>query len=211
MYDKEITEYKVNNPNHKLDTPIGIGSSTQIAILLYDILHIKSPDKKNPRGTGVEILSKIDNPIAQAVLDYREIQKLLSTYIDKLPDCVNPKDGRIHCSFNQYGADTGRMSSSDPNLQNIPSRNHDIRKMFIATKDEKWVEESSSSFVVSLWDEVKTVDGWKYADNVCQGDRLQVMEDNKLIEVIVDKIDKLIDRNEVIYYYKATNKINGKI
>lgn len=211
MYDKEITEYKVKNPNHKLDTPIGIGSSTQIAILLYDILHIESPDKKNPRGTGVEILSKIDNPIAQAVLDYREIQKLLSTYIDKLPDCVNPKDGRIHCSFNQYGADTGRMSSSDPNLQNIPSHNKDIRKMFTATKDEKWVEESGSSFVVSLWDEVKTVDGWKYADNVCQGDKLQVMEDNKLIEVIVDKIDKLIDRNEVIYYYKATNKINSKI
>lgn len=133
MYDKEITEYKVKNPNHKLDTPIGIGSSTQIAILLYDVLGIESPDKKNPRGTGVDILSKIDNPIAQAVLDYREIQKLLSTYIDKLPDCVNPKDGRIHCSFNQYGADTGRFSSSDPNLQNIPSHNKDIRKMFVAS------------------------------------------------------------------------------
>ena len=61
------------------------------------------------------------------------MSKLVSTYIDKLPNCVNPKDGRIHCSFNQYGADTGRFSSSDPNLQNIPSHNKDIRKMFVAS------------------------------------------------------------------------------
>ena len=61
------------------------------------------------------------------------MSKLVTTYIEKLPNCVNPKDGRIHCSFNQYGADTGRFSSSDPNLQNIPSHNKDIRKMFVAS------------------------------------------------------------------------------
>ena len=133
MYDKEIEEYKRKNINHKLDTPINIGSPTQIAILLYDILKIEPPDAKSPRGTGEAILQKIDNPIAKAILDFREMSKLVSTYIDKLPNCVNPKDGRIHCSFNQYGADTGRFSSSDPNLQNIPSRNHDIRKMFVAS------------------------------------------------------------------------------
>ena len=65
-------------------------------------------------------------------MQYRETAKLLTTYIDKLPNCVNPNDGRIHCKFNQYGAVTGRMSSSDPNLQNIPSHNKDIRKMFVA-------------------------------------------------------------------------------
>ena len=132
-FKDKIENYRHINPNNKLDTPINIGSSTQIAILLYDILKIEPPDKKNPRGTGVEILSKIDNPIAKAVLGYREVQKLISTYIDKLPECVNPNDGRIHCNFNQYGADTGRFSSNDPNLQNIPSHNKDIRKMFKAT------------------------------------------------------------------------------
>lgn len=132
-YRKEIDAYKAANPNHKLDNPLNIGSPTQLAILLYDILKVGAVDKKNPRGTGVEILNKIDNPICKAVLEYRGIQKLISTYIDKLPECVNPNDGRIHCSFNQYGADTGRMSSSDPNLQNIPSHNKDIRKMFIAS------------------------------------------------------------------------------
>ena len=128
-YQDKIETYK----DTKLDNPINIASSTQIAILLYDILKLESPDKRNPRGTGVEILSKIDNPICKAILDYREVAKLLSTYIDKLPECINPNDGRIHCKFNQIGADTGRMSSSDPNLQNIPSHNKDIRKMFIAS------------------------------------------------------------------------------
>ena len=133
VYNEEIEAYKKQNINHKLDTSINIGSPTQIAILLYDILQIEPPDPKSPRGTGEAILQKIDNPIAKAILDYREMSKLVSTYIDKLPNCVNPKDGRIHCSFNQYGADTGRFSSSDPNLQNIPSHNKDIRKMFVAS------------------------------------------------------------------------------
>ena len=136
-YDAEIEAYKKANVNHKLDTPINIGSPTQIAILLYDIMKVEPPDPKSPRGTGEAILQKIDSPITKAILDYREMSKLVSTYIDKLPGCVNPKDGRIHCNFNQYGADTGRMSSSDPNLQNIPSHNKDIRKMFVATNEEK--------------------------------------------------------------------------
>lgn len=137
MYDKEIAEYKSTNINSKLEDPINIGSPTQIAILLYDIMKLPLPvdkkTKKESRGTGEKILTDMKNPICDAILSYREMDKLVNTYIDKLPDCVNPNDGRIHCKFNQYGADTGRMSSSDPNLQNIPSHNKDIRKMFKAT------------------------------------------------------------------------------
>lgn len=133
QYEDKIAEYRTKHLSCKLDNPINIGSSTQIAILLYDIIGVEPPEPKQPRGTGVGILQKIDNPICKAVLEYREVTKLLSTYIDKLPECVNPQDGRIHCSFNQYGADTGRFSSSDPNLQNIPSHNKDIRQMFIAS------------------------------------------------------------------------------
>jgi len=133
-YSSQIETYRIKNPGNKLGNPINIGSSTQIAILLYDILKIDPPDPKNARGTGEDILSKIDNPIAECILAYRGLDKLIGTYIDKLPNCVNPNDGRIHCKFNQYGADTGRFSSSDPNLQNIPSHNKDIRKMFKATE-----------------------------------------------------------------------------
>lgn len=132
-YDTKIESYRRKHPGCKLDNPINIGSSSQLAILLYDILKVPLVDKRTPRGTGEAILSKIDNPICKAILDYRGTSKLLSTYIDKLPECVNKKDNRIHCKFNQYGAKTGRFSSSDPNLQNIPSHNKDIRKMFVAS------------------------------------------------------------------------------
>lgn len=133
LYKDKIESYKAINPNHKLSDPILISSTTQLAILLYDILKIEPVDDKSPRGTGDEILRKIDNPLTTAIQEYRKVDKLLSTYIDKLPDCIDPNTGRIHCSLNQYGAKTGRMSSENPNLQNIPSHNKDIRKMFIAS------------------------------------------------------------------------------
>ena len=102
--------------------------------MLYDVLKIKPVDKEKPRGTGEEVLTKIDHPVAKAILEYRGIAKLLSTYIDKMPTIVNPKTRRIHASFNQIGADTGRFSSSDPNMQNIPSHNDEIRQMFRASE-----------------------------------------------------------------------------
>lgn len=128
-YAEDIGMYQ----GDKLDYPINIGSPTQLAILFYDILGYQVVDSKSPRGTGVDILKKWNTPLTNAILEYRAIDKLIGTYIDKLPECVNPNDGRIHASFNQYGADTGRMSSDRPNLQNIPSHNKDIRKMFVAS------------------------------------------------------------------------------
>lgn len=133
IYKDEINSYKKQHPNHKLSDPISVSSPTQLAILFYDILKIPPVDNDSPRGTGGEILEKIDNPLCKAILDYRATEKLLSTYIDKLPECVK-EDGRIHCSLNQYGAKTGRMSSDNPNMQNIPSHNKDIRKMFVASE-----------------------------------------------------------------------------
>ena len=130
-YKRDIDDYRATKG--KLDDPLNIDSPTQLSILFYDILKITPPDQKNPRGTGSDILQAMDNDLADCVLQYRGVEKLLSTYIDKLPECTLD-DGRIHCNFNQYGAKTGRMSSSDPNLQNIPSHNKDIRKMFVASK-----------------------------------------------------------------------------
>lgn len=119
---------------------INVGSPTQLAIVMYDVLGLKSPDRNKPRGTGEDILegiaSKVTDPTIKElfnhILDYRGHKKLLSTYIDKMPAIVKEKTGRLHGSFNQYGAKTGRFSSSDPNLQNIPSRGAGkvIRKMF---------------------------------------------------------------------------------
>ena len=127
----EITYAK--SKNEQLENPIAVTSPTQLAILLYDILKIGVIDKKTPRGTGEPILEKLDLPIAKVILKKRGIEKLIGTYIDKLPECLNPKTGRLHPSFKQIGADTGRFSSNDPNVQNIPSHAKDIRKIFTAS------------------------------------------------------------------------------
>ena len=123
--------------SNKLEDPINVASVQQLQILLYDILglplYYDKKKRKETRSTSKDALSKLDNPVAKAILEYREFATLVDVFIDKLPECVNPNDGRIHCKFNQYGADTGRFSSQDPNLQNIPSHNKDIRKMFKAT------------------------------------------------------------------------------
>ena len=137
MYSDEIKEYRNRmGINCKLDNPINIKSSTQLSILLYDIMGCEIPidkkTKKEIRTTNEAALQSMDNPVAKAVLEYREFSTIVDTFIDKLPDCVS-NDGRIHCSFNQYGARTGRFSSENPNMQNIPSHNKEIRKMFVAS------------------------------------------------------------------------------
>lgn len=140
-YNDKIEAYRKANPNNKLSSMINIASSTQIAILIYDILGEKSVPRQPARGTGEEVLKAINNEFCKAILEYREVAKLISTYIDKMENVINPNDGKVHCVFNQYGAATGRFSSQDPNMQNIPSHNKDIRKMFVA--DDGYVLMSS--------------------------------------------------------------------
>lgn len=183
MYKDEINAYRLSHvDNCKLSDPVSVSSPTQLAILFYDILKIEPPDPKTPRGTGSDILKQIDNPLCKAILDYRATEKLLSTYIDKLPECVL-KDGRVHCSFNQYGAKTGRMSSDSPNLQNIPSKNHDIRKAFVATTKEYNIEQASANiFIVNRYTEIETSNGWKYSDELVEGDLL-VVGNNESVKV----------------------------
>ena len=136
QYQSLIDKYLIDHPDAKLDSPISITSPKQLAILLYDILKIKPTDPENPRGTGEPELSKMDHPLAKPLLEFREFSKLVTTYIDKLPNDANPKTHKIHANFNQIGVEdrtvvTGRFSSSDPNLQNIPSHDKKIRPMFI--------------------------------------------------------------------------------
>ena len=119
--------------NTKLQDPINFNSNDQLAILLYDIIGAINTDKEKPRGVGEDALKKIDLPLTNAILEYRSVNKLLSTYIEAIPKKIEPYDGRLHAQFNQNGADTGRFSSSDPNLQNIPT-SAGIRCMFKASE-----------------------------------------------------------------------------
>ncbi|MEZ4885629.1 MAG: DNA polymerase I [Chitinophagales bacterium] len=121
-----------------------IDSPTQLGKILFDRMKIPYKGKKTKTGkysTNEQTLTDLegDHPIIANILNYRELVKLKSTYIDALPQLVNPKTGRIHSSFNQAVAATGRLSSANPNLQNIPirtERGRQIRKAFIPRTDD---------------------------------------------------------------------------
>ena len=116
-----------------------IGSPKQVGDILFGKLQIMDKPKKTKTGqyvTSEEVLQSLEakHPVVRNILNYRGMKKLLSTYIDALPKLINPRTGHIHTSFNQAQTATGRLSSSDPNLQNIPVRTDDgkeIRKCFI--------------------------------------------------------------------------------
>ncbi len=116
-----------------------LASPKQLGEILFVKLELDPKAKKTKTGqfaTGEEVLSRMagEHEIARAILDYRQMVKLKSTYVDALPTMINPKTGRIHTTYNQFVAATGRLSSINPNLQNIPirtERGREIRKAFV--------------------------------------------------------------------------------
>lgn len=138
IFNKRMNEYEQKIYQEAGET-FNISSPRQVGDILFGKMQILDKPKKTRTGqyvTSEEVLQslKSKNPIVQNILDYRGIKKLLSTYVDALPKLINSKTGHIHTSFNQALTATGRLSSSDPNLQNIPVRTDDgkeIRKCFI--------------------------------------------------------------------------------
>jgi len=121
-----------------------LASPKQLGDVLFDKLKIPYPGRKTKTGqysTDEDTLNKLshESKIVEKILDYRELTKLKSTYVDALPALINPRTGRVHTDFNQAIAATGRLSSNNPNLQNIPirtDRGREIRKAFIPRDDE---------------------------------------------------------------------------
>jgi DNA polymerase-1 len=125
IYDNVGHQFNINSPQ-------------QLSAILFDELKL-TPARKTKGGysTGAAVLEELlgVHPIIELILDYRQLSKIKSTYIDALPSLVNPKTGRVHTSFNQTRTATGRLSSSEPNLQNIPVRGElgkEVRQAFIA-------------------------------------------------------------------------------
>ena len=119
-----------------------VNSPTQLAEILFDKLNLQPNarrGKAKARSTAADILEELSaqHPLPAKIIEYREIAKLKSTYVDALPKLIHPETGRLHTSFSQTGTATGRLSSSDPNLQNIPIRSElgrEIRAAFVAEK-----------------------------------------------------------------------------
>ncbi|SHH37946.1 DNA polymerase I [Thermosipho atlanticus] len=123
-----------------------LNSSKQVAHILFEKLNIPTVKKTNKGSfsTDAEVLEILSGEyeIAKLILEYRKLQKLKSTYLDTLPKEINPKTGRIHSSFHQTGTATGRLSSSEPNLQNLPTRSEEgkeIRKAIRPQFDDWWI------------------------------------------------------------------------
>lgn len=119
-----------------------LNSTQQLSKVLFETLKLEPPDrrKKTTSGhfsTSAGVLEELrdQHPVVEKILEYRELAKLKSTYVDALPQQINPRTGRVHTSYNQTGSVTGRLASSDPNLQNIPTRTETgrlVRNAFIA-------------------------------------------------------------------------------
>lgn len=134
----DIAKAEENIYNHA-GVKFNIGSPKQLGEILFDHMKIDTGQKKTKTGqyaTGEDVLAKLrsKHQIVEDILAYRELTKLKSTYVDSLPSLINPRTGRLHTSFNQALVVTGRLSSNNPNLQNIPiktDRGREIRKAFI--------------------------------------------------------------------------------
>jgi len=147
IYSEELSEYigeTEKNIHEMAEEKFNIASPKQLGGILFEKLKISDKPKKTKTGqyaTGEDILVRLSarHPIIDKILEYRSLTKLKSTYVDALPSLVNPRDGRIHTSYNQAVAATGRLSSNNPNLQNIPIRTEkgrEIRKAFIPRNEE---------------------------------------------------------------------------
>ncbi len=147
VFSKDL-EVDIKNLEEKIYELAGvkfnIASPKQLGEVLFDKLQLDPKAKKTKTGqyqTGEDVLTALSHksPIVQFILDFRSLQKLKSTYVDALPEMINHKTGRVHTSYNQAVASTGRLSSNNPNLQNIPiktERGREVRKAFIPKDDE---------------------------------------------------------------------------
>ena len=139
MHKTEIELYE------SIGHTVNINSPQQLSDLLFNELGLpKTRRTKTGYSTDANALEGMKglHPVVDKILDYRQISKLKSTYVDTLPELINPATGRIHTSYNQVGSATGRMSSSDPNLQNIPIRTEvgrRVRSAFIAEGAPDWI------------------------------------------------------------------------
>lgn len=167
IVEKEIQDYA--------GTKFNVSSPKQVGEILFEYLKITEKPKKTKTGqyaTGEDVLSKLEklHPIVSKILDYRELVKLKSTYVDTLPELISKRTNHIHTSFNQVVAVTGRLSSDNPNLQNIPirtERGRQIRKAFIPRNSDHVLLSADYSQI-----ELRIVASISGDPNMCEAFRL---------------------------------------
>ena len=173
-----------------------IASPKQLGAVLFEKLKLIDKPKKTKTGqyaTGEEILAGLANehPIASKILDFRELQKLKSTYVDALPALISKKDGRIHTSYNQAVAATGRLSSTNPNLQNIPIRTakgREIRKAFIP-RDKDFILMSADYSQIELRIMAAFAKDESMIEAFKNGRDIHAATASKIFKVLIEDVD----------------------
>ena len=173
-----------------------IQSPKQVGVLLFEKLQLSDKAKKTKTGqyvTNEEVLEHLraKHPIVDKILLYRGKRKLLSTYIEALPKLINPRTGRIHTSFNQTITATGRLSSSNPNLQNIPVRSADgkeIRKAFVPAPGEEFFSADYSQIELRIMAHLSGDDG--LIDDFLQGHDIHAATAAKIFHKSMDEVTR---------------------
>lgn len=173
--------------------PFNLSSTKQLQTILFEKQGIK-PTKKTPGGapsTSEEVLAELalDYPLPKVILEHRGLSKLKSTYTDKLPLMINPITGRVHTSYHQAVTATGRLSSTDPNLQNIPVRNDEgrrIRQAFIAGKDNRIVAADYSQIELRIMAHLSQDKG--LLDAFAQGEDIHRATASEVFGVALSKV-----------------------
>lgn len=213
-YLKHLTA-SFDNKLSKLETKIynladegfNINSPKQVASILFDKLQLKSPKKrgKSKNSTSAEVLTALaeEYEIARLLLEYRKYSKLKSTYTDALPMLIEPKDNRIHTTYNQTTTTTGRLSSSNPNLQNIPIRTEEgnkIRQAFVPQDKDNFLILSADYSQVELRLLAHVSEDKNLIDAFNSGIDVHTLTASRVFEVPISEVTK-----EMRYKAKAVN------
>ncbi len=197
---------EIKKESHKLaGKSFNLNSPQEVGLILFEDLKLGgSRHKKTKTGaysTSVDQLQKIkgEHKVVPLILEWRELSKLKSTYIDALPSLISKKDGRIHTTFKQFGAVTGRLSSEDPNLQNIPTKGrygNDIRQAFIAPEGYQLISADYSQIelrvAASLSGDKKMIEAFE------KGEDIHTRTAAEVFNVSIDKVDKRMRRTAKI-------------
>jgi DNA polymerase-1 len=193
--EKEIDNHEKSVLN-QAGIEFNVGSPKQLGEVLFDHLKIVDKPKKTKSGqyqTNEETLQKLadKHPIVKDILEFRQLKKLKSTYVDALPELINPKTNKIHTSFNQAIAATGRLSSTNPNLQNIPiktERGREVRKAFIASEGNELLAADYSQVELRLMAEMSQDEGMMHAFQ--EGLDIHSATASKVFDVPIEEVDR---------------------
>lgn len=203
----------------KAGRSFNVGSPKQLGEVLFDELKLEMPGGKAPKkgktgaySTGVEVLEDLatEHDVPRLILDWRQLSKLKSTYTDALQDHINAETGRVHTSYSIAGANTGRLASTDPNLQNIPIRSEEgrrIREAFVAEEGNVLVALDYSQIELRILAHIAEIDALKQAFK--DGQDIHAMTASEMFDVPMDEMTPDIRRQAKAINFGVIYGISG--